>query len=103
METQNLMNVLRESNPGMTDAKVLEPIIYGLDALADFAEFCDYDTARTLEIIRRKFKPGDRDADEISDFLEVVNKMIIQANRHSGTYGKISVILQEWENEKRLK
>ena len=74
-------------------------IIYGLEALSEFAFNCDSETVYTMKAIRDKFDPKERAGKEVHEFMDVINTMIIQANRYGWDFRKISQTLQKIKDQ----
>jgi len=52
-----------------------------------------------MKAIRDKFDPKERTGKEVNDFLDIINSMIIQANRYVWDFHKISKVMQEFKDE----
>lgn len=74
-------------------------IIYGLEALSEFAFECDGEKVYTMETIKKKFDPNTPTGKEVHEFMCTINTMIIQANRYIWDFQKISQTLQKMKDE----
>ena len=74
-------------------------IIYGLEALSEFAFECDSEKVYTMEAIKKKFDPNTPTGKDVYDFMYTINTMIIQANRYGWDFRKISQTLQKIKDQ----